>query len=885
MASFQIENLTFKYPTREVAALCDLSLEIRDGEFFAVCGKSGSGKSTLLRLLKPTLAPHGALSGKIRIDGTPLSELDFRSQSQKIGFVLQNPDSQIVTDKVWHELAFGLENLGLPREEIRARVAEMASFFGIQDWFHKSVTELSGGQKQLLNLASVMAMQPDVLILDEPTSQLDPIAASDFLTTVQKVNLELGTTVIISEHRLEDVFPICDRALVMEGGRISAIGTPRDVGKMLIQTSSDMSLAMPTPVRIHSAVSNTLPCPLTVREGKTWLNDITSEKELLASAVPTSHEERGDVSAIELCGIYFRYEKDANDVLNGLSLRISAGEIHAIVGGNGAGKSTALALTCGSLRPQRGSVKLFGKDISKIPSSERYNGLIAMLPQSPDALFTADTVYDDLISMPQIESLSENERDLKIKALSDLCQISHLLHSHPRDLSGGEIQRAALVKVMLTNPKILLLDEPTKGLDAHFKETFAKILKELTADGVTVVMVSHDIEFCAKHAHRVSMFFNGTVSGTASARRFFTQKSFYTTAANRMARHKIPNAVTAEDVILVLGGKVPEFPDVPVPRTFKKTPVAQKKKKKPSLRLFGAGAFFLTSLALCFFFYNELQSDGHYLLKLLEIFSVCAFFACLFPKRTYKQKHNVAHTASKFSLLALVITMLVAIIAVYFGLRCFGQRKYYIISILLIFLAFIPLFISFEKRRPSARELALIAILCALAVASRAVFFMIPQFKPLGAVVILAGATLGCESGFLIGALSAFASNIFFGQGPWTPWQMLAFAIIGFLAGIFFNRSALPKSKISFAIFGAVTTFAIYGGIMNAASVLIWQPNPTREMFFLSYARGIPFDLLHAASSAVFLLLLSESICEKLERIKAKYGFMINEHKITGGHE
>ena len=251
MEHFRIENLSFYYPTsKDKKSLDNVSLKIEKGEYIVLCGKSGSGKTTLLRHLKTVLSPHGKRVGEIFFNGVALNDVDNRKQSSKIGYVMQNPDDQIVTDKVWHELAFGLESLGCDQKTMRSRVAEMACYFGIQDWFHRDVAVLSGGQKQLLNLASIMAMQPEVLILDEPTSQLDPIAASDFLNTVRKINTELGTTVIITEHRLEDIFPYADRAIVMDSGKIIADDTPRNIGRLLYEQNNPMFTAMPTPVRV-----------------------------------------------------------------------------------------------------------------------------------------------------------------------------------------------------------------------------------------------------------------------------------------------------------------------------------------------------------------------------------------------------------------------------------------------------------------------------------------------------------------------------------------------------------------------------------------------------------------------------------------------------------
>lgn len=250
MESYVIRSLAFTYPEQTKKVLDGLSFSVGQGEFVVIAGPSGSGKSTLLRQLKSILAPHGDVKGEILFEGRPIAEIDRREQSARIGFVLQSPDNQIVTDKVWHELAFGLEGLGFDTPTIRGRVAEMASFFGIQTWFYQSVAELSGGQKQLLNLASIMAMQPSVLILDEPTSQLDPIAAAEFLAAVGKINRELGTTVIMTEHRLEEVLPMSDRLLVLDEGKLVCDGTPREVGEALRERGHGMFLAMPTPIRI-----------------------------------------------------------------------------------------------------------------------------------------------------------------------------------------------------------------------------------------------------------------------------------------------------------------------------------------------------------------------------------------------------------------------------------------------------------------------------------------------------------------------------------------------------------------------------------------------------------------------------------------------------------
>lgn len=542
MEHFDIKDLSFAYPGREQNALDGVCLSIRQGEYVVLCGQSGSGKTTLLRHLKSVLTPHGRRSGAILFSGTPIGEVSQYDQAAKIGFVMQNPDDQIVTDKVWHELAFGLESLGVDPGVMRLRVAEMASYFGIQSWFHRDVGELSGGQKQLLNLASIMAMHPEVLILDEPTSQLDPIAASDFLNTVKKINIELGTTVIITEHRLEDIYHAADRVVVMEQGRIVANDSPRAVGSILWQSRSQMFAALPTPVRIFYESQAQGSCPLTVREGRRWLTEIF-ENQTLQYRSPegeTAFRTHGE-TAVTIREGWFRYERNGADVLKGVSLVVPKGSLYALVGGNGSGKSTLLKNICGIHKLYRGKIEVFGKPLKSYKPGTLYHHCLSMLPQDPKSLLVTGSVGEDLAEMSRDK--------VEITRIAELCGIQHLLQSHPYDLSGGEQQRVAMAKVLLTQPRLLLLDEPTKGLDNFFKIRFAKLLKDLTKQGITILMVSHDVEFCAEHADLVSMFFDGQVMTTDSPQRFFGQNSFYTTAANRMSRCVFQNAVNAADVL------------------------------------------------------------------------------------------------------------------------------------------------------------------------------------------------------------------------------------------------------------------------------------------------------------------------------------------------
>lgn len=544
MEILQIENLSFRYPGAKQNAVDDVSFSVHSGEFMVVCGASGCGKTTLLRLLKPELAPAGEISGKIVYNGGERTPAE-------IGYVLQNPDNQIVTDKVWHELAFGLENLGLPTEVIRRRVGEMANYFGIQDWFRKKTDELSGGQKQLLNLAAVMVMQPKVLILDEPTSQLDPIAASDFIATLQKLNRELGLTILLVEHRLEEVFPIADRVLLMDNGGILACDAPENIGNAL-PDGHPMYAALPSAVRIFHSLNIGDRCPLTVREGRGFLERHFGMRRGLLPEKEYKHNEN---TAAELKNVWFRYEKDLPDVLRGTSVKVYCGEIYAVLGGNGSGKTTMLNVLSGVGKAYRGKVLIEGKQIRDYRGNSLYRGVLALLPQNPQTVFIRDTVRADLAEILNIHGVPKQEHEKKILDIAKKLSVSSLLDRNPFDLSGGEVQKCALAKVLLTGPRIILLDEPTKGIDAGGKQVLKGILEQLKAEGITVILVTHDVEFAASVADRCALFFDGEILSADTPTKFFGGNTFYTTAANRMARGICPNAVTCGQVVEFCGGE------------------------------------------------------------------------------------------------------------------------------------------------------------------------------------------------------------------------------------------------------------------------------------------------------------------------------------------
>ena len=782
---------------------------------------------------------------------------------------------------MWHELAFGLESLGLDTPTIRRRVAEMASFFGIENWFYKDVSQLSGGQKQLLNLAAIMAMQPSVLLLDEPTSQLDPIAAADFLATVGRINRELGTTVICTEHRLEEVFPHSHRVLVMDNGTLIADGTPAQVGELLKESGHRMFASMPTPMQVYAAVPNGQHCPVTVRDGRDWLDAFAKAHSLGAVPPEAIPAPASDVPAAKLEEVWFRYEQDSPDITKGLSLEVYPGELVAILGGNGAGKSTTLSMIAGLHKPYRGRIALFGREGTQQPRP----GVLGVLPQDPKALFVKNTVGEDLADALKDAGVPKEEQSARLGRVIGLCHLEALLGRHPFDLSGGEQQRAALAKVLLLQPRMLLLDEPTKGLDTAFQEELAVILRRLTDSGVAILMVSHDIGFCARHAHKCALFFDGVIAAQGTPRAFFSGNSFYTTAANRMARHLLPDAVTPEDVISACGGVLPEKPHIPGDDWYPPLPAEEleiKTAKEPPKKLPWwrkamagiAGLGVLAGMASALWDWQIFPANAPALAPDLFLIACLVMLALAVSRRsTAPALYQPSQKLGKRTCAALVMTLIAIPLTIALGYFYFGDRRYYLISLLIMAETMLPFFLVFEHRKPQARELILIAVLCAMGVAGRAAFFMLPNFKPVTALVIVSAVALGGETGFLVGALTMLLSNMYFQQGPWTPYQMFAMGIIGLLAGVLFRKGLLRRERLSLSIFGFLATLLVYGGIMNPAAMLMYQPAPSWSLLLAYYIQGLPVDLVHAVSTFLFLWLLSEPMLEKLDRIKTKYGF------------
>lgn len=557
-AVLSCEHVSFCYPRQTDNAIEDISFSIGEAEFVVLCGQSGCGKTTLLRHFKKNQIPFGTGSGKLFYRGSDLETMDDRESAARIGFVGQNPDTQLVTDKVWHELAFGLENLGVPGEQIRRRTAEIAQYFGMESWFRRPVSELSGGQKQLLNLASVVIMQPDVLLLDEPTAQLDPIGTGRFLDTLRRLNRDLGTAVLLSEQRLEEVVPMADRVLIMHQGHLVADAVPEQCAAKLEAYERDhnealpIASAMPVAVRVWKACHyrDEAGSPVSIRQGKSWLSDRVRKTgqpgEPIKSAVSDRHPCHTAKRAVSETALFvdrlcFGYQKDQR-VLEDFTMRVPKGMLYAVVGGNGSGKSTALKAIMGICKPRRGNVKAAGK--------------IRFLAQNPKSLFTELTAAEELMAMLLPENggagLKEADRTQRVGEMLSYLELTAQREQNPMDLSGGQQQRLALGKLLLTEPDILLLDEPTKGLDGAFKEKLAEFLKDLCSKGKTVVLVSHDMEFCARYADQCGLLFDGQLISEGETRAFFGENVFYTTAAQRMSLGVCEDCLLAEDIIRTL---------------------------------------------------------------------------------------------------------------------------------------------------------------------------------------------------------------------------------------------------------------------------------------------------------------------------------------------
>jgi len=552
MAIVKIKDLTYYYPDTQKPALEKINLEIPEGQFVLVVGGSGSGKSSLVRAVAGLIPKFygGNFEGQVYIGGKEIRQLDRRSLSQRVGILFQDPENQLVMNNVEHELAFGLENLGLPNSLMKRRVMETAGALALTEYLHSLIPELSGGQKQKVALASVLAMQPDILLLDEPTSQLDPVSGEEILTIVRRLNEENGITVVLIEQRLERCFHLADRILVMEEGRI--VCDSHNPQAMAHWAAENCRSLMPPLVRLFASAGYP-EIPLTVKEGRKILKSLCPATLKPAALAGKLIQAKKEEPLVDIKGLWFTYP-NGKEALKNITLKIKQGDFSVLMGESGAGKTTLLKIINGLLKPSRGQVKIMGRDIQKL-SIEELAPVVAYLPQNPNDYLFLPTVKEELAF--NLNNLGFADSGI-IEEILERLHLNSCAEANPRDLSTGERQRAALACVMAARPKLLLLDEPTRGLDYLLKEELGEILLQLQAQGTTIFVVTHDVEFAAQYANEITLMAGGAVIASGKKQEILTGSTFYSPQISRLFHNIVDGIVTFEQGIDALSRMIME---------------------------------------------------------------------------------------------------------------------------------------------------------------------------------------------------------------------------------------------------------------------------------------------------------------------------------------
>lgn len=539
MPLFQCENLTYYYPDREKPALKGIDLSIEEGEFLLITGGSGSGKSSLARALAGLIPDFygGRFGGKVYFQGRDMGQMDRRKLAREVGIVFQDPEKQLVMTSVEAEIAFGLENLGLPQAEMSRRVAEVLSFLDLAEVRQEFTAHLSGGQKQKLALAAVLAMQPRALVLDEPTSQLDPVAAEEFFNLIKRLNEEMGLTIILIEQRLERCFHLADRVVLIEDGQVKYEGTAEQLARWAVARE----IPFIPPVARFFVRLGFPSVPVTVKEGRRLLRSNFNYRKF-PPLRPVVNENPGE-PVLTISRVWFTYP-NGKEALQDISLQIAGGELVAILGNNGAGKSTLLKTMAGLLKPGRGRVQVMGRDLSN--ECRPGDGRIAYLSQNPNDYLFQDTVEEELLFTLKNFGLTD---DGVVDELLEKLGLQRYRRVNPRDLSSGERQRVALASILVTRPRLLVLDEPTRGMDYRLKDELGGMLTGLSREGVSVVLVTHDVEFAAAYATRVLLLFAGRIVADGPKHQVLGQSVFYSTQIGKMCRGYVDGVLTLQDAL------------------------------------------------------------------------------------------------------------------------------------------------------------------------------------------------------------------------------------------------------------------------------------------------------------------------------------------------
>lgn len=522
MEIIKAQNASYWYPDAKKPALCDIDLSINEGEFVLIVGSSGCGKSTLLRMFNRIVPDYygGKLKGSVILNNKNIREYNKKDIVRKVGMVYQHPEKQIVMQDVEREIAFGLENLNTSLEKMRRNAAEVISFLNLGSIRDKSTQEISGGEKQRIAIASVIAMDPDIMLFDEPTSQLDPIASEEVLSFIKRLNRDTGKTVILVEQRLDRCFDMADRIIFMENGKIIDQGTPDNIPESINQRYFIPSI---TYLFKQAGYKST---PVNVKQGRDLIKNMNFHGQ---KAV----EYKFDTDIINVRKLNFAYEKNKR-LLKNINLSIKKGEIMAVIGENGAGKSTLFKIIAGLIEGYTGKVSISGKDIAEFNRVERIN-TIGYLSQNPNDYLGRDTVFDEVAyTLRNIDAFEGG----KVEDMLQKFDLASLRDRNPRDLSGGEKQRLAVACTLVSDPEILILDEPTRGLDSVNKEKLGKILTDLSETGKTIVLITHDSDFAGDYAHRVTMIFNGEITATGKTDDMLYDAIYYSTQISRLFKNK-----------------------------------------------------------------------------------------------------------------------------------------------------------------------------------------------------------------------------------------------------------------------------------------------------------------------------------------------------------
>ncbi|MEJ5186366.1 MAG: ATP-binding cassette domain-containing protein [Candidatus Geothermincolales bacterium] len=547
MPLIELKDLTYWYPDREDPAIEDVSLEVEEGEFVLILGPTGCGKSTLMRVLNG-LVPHfhgGRVSGKAVVAGRDLARSTTREMASLVGMVFQDPEDQAVTTSVEREIAFGLESMALPPGLIARRVEEMLSGMGLSRLREAFIPTLSGGELQKVILASVMAAHPRLLVLDEPTSQLDPVGAEELLNLVRRIHEEMGTTVIMSEHRLERCYHYASRVIYMEEGRILFDGEPSRAAAWLRERGK----AFLPPVARVFARAGWEDLPLTVVQGRRLIAPLMDGFRLEDPGA-VRPDAQGAEETVSARGLWYLYP-EGKEALRGIDLHLRAGESLAVLGENGAGKSTLVRCLLGLLNPTRGKVRVLGNAMDPGRLAE-LRGEIGYCPQSVRGLFLRETVREELLLSLSLKGMGGGKAEEMANSHLERLGLDGLAERHPWELSSGERELAALAVVTVGRPRLLFLDEPTRGLDYPSKEKVIGLLEELEDEGCALLAVTHDVEFAAAASRRAAILGGGRVVAEGSSREVLGDSLFFSPQVSRLLRGYGDGVTTEREAVDLL---------------------------------------------------------------------------------------------------------------------------------------------------------------------------------------------------------------------------------------------------------------------------------------------------------------------------------------------